>query len=962
MGCSQPTQGTGPGGHNPGVGGNGSGDMATTGGGGGDDMSVGGGGSGGSGGGGGVGPDMAPGIPLPDVTQYVNPFIGTANAPNVTNPVGGGEGGSDFPGATVPWGMVQFSPDTPNASPSGYGYDATAITGFSLTHFSGAGCPNEGDLPILATLSPSATQFPFKHTNEHATPGYYDVTSDDNVRVELTATLRTGFARFTFPSGSNATVIFDTSRSQTASGITDNQVNATASNDGLSGYTVAGKFCGGGTFPIYYVVAFDHAWKTSSISGGKAVLSFDAGSNQTVKMKVGISYFSQANAQANLSAENSGWDFDAVHAAAKQSWNTRLNAIQVTGGSNDDMTIFYTALYHALMHPNVYSDVTGDFKGFDNVSLKTANGRVQYANFSGWDIYRSQVQLMALLFPDVWSDVVQSLVLDAQQCGAFPKWSQNNVEDNVMAGDPGSLIVANAYAFGAHNFDTKSALEVMRAMSFNINASCNGSVELPALDNYGGLGYTAVNWSASDVLEYAVRDAAVAQFAKANGDNDLARVIGARAGYWRNQLDSAATPNPSIEPRNPDGSWPTPLGPAQGFNNGFTEASAEQYTWYAPQDLPSLFTAFGGKAAVVTRLDAFFTQINAGGTSPYCYIGNEPDFAAPFLYDWAGAPWRTQDVVYRALHEAFSNTPGGMAGNDDLGAMSSLVVWFMMGMYPELPGVGGVAIASPAFPSITLNLPAGKTVKITSSGTGHYIQSAKLNGKDSTSLWLPVATMLAGATLDYTLGATQSAWGSGASDAPPSFGPGQFAALADGYNDHGIVSDSATASATGNFDGYGWVYSAEALKAAGVTGSTFTFNGVAFPWATSGSTLDNFIADGQTITFTAQQGGKIAWLGAASSGPTTGTGTINYADGSVQFTLGFSDWTLNGGNGTVMTGTQTALTTTYRDNTAGQKDNTKAYVFYAETALDPKRTLVSVTMPGQVSAGRLHIFSFAATP
>ena len=163
------------------------------------------------------------------------------------------------------------------------------------------------------------------------------------------------------------------------------------------------------------------------------------------------------------------------------------------------------------------------------------------------------------------------------------------------------------------------------------------------------------------------------------------------------------------QPRNGDGSWPKPLGPAEGFNNGFTEASAEQYTWFVPHDLRSLFDAFGGNVAVVKRLDAFFTKVNAGGTSPYCYIGNEPDFTTPFLYDWAGAPWRTQDVVRRALTEAFSTAPGGMAGNDDLGAMSSLIVWFMMGIYPELPGVGGVAIASPSFSSITMHLPAGKT-------------------------------------------------------------------------------------------------------------------------------------------------------------------------------------------------------------------------------------------------------------
>jgi predicted alpha-1,2-mannosidase len=910
------------------------------------------------------GPDMTPpGPPLTDLTGFVNPFIGTAKAPNVTNPVGGGSGGSDFPGASVPWGSIAFSPDTPNGEPSGYAYEDTSITGFSLTHFSGAGCPNGGDLPILALVDPAATSFPFQHAHEHAAPGYYDVTSDANVRVELTATLRTGMARFTFPAGSNATVVFDASRSQTASKITSFQVTPAATNDGLTGYSQGGRFCGGGTFPVYFSVKFDRAWTKSTIQNGKAVLSFDAGSNQTVKMKIGISYFSQPNAQLNLDGENSGFDFDAVRAAAKQAWNQRLNAIEVGGGSDDDKTKFYTALYHALLHPNVYSDVTGDYMGFDSVTHKTDAGRVQYANFSGWDIYRSQVQLAALLFPDVWSDVLQSLVNDAQQCGAFPKWSQNNVEDNVMAGDPGSLIVANAYAFGAKNFDTAGALAVMRQMSLVPGTACNGAVELPALDSYIGLGYTPLNWSASDALEYGARDAAVAQFATALGSSDLARIVTARSGYWRNQLNTSATPNPSIEPRNGNGTWPTPLAPADGFNNGFTEASAEQYTWYVPQDLRSLFDAFGGNSAVVKRLDAFFTNINAGGTSAYCYIGNEPDFSTPFLYDWAGAPWRTQDVVRRALTEAFTTAPGGMAGNDDLGAMSSLIAWFMMGMYPELPGVGGVALASPSFAAITLHLPAGKTFKITTSGLpGRYVQSAKLNGTATTRLWLPAATMLAGGTLDFTLGDSPSTWGSAAGDAPPSFGPGTFTQLGAAFNSRCITTDAAPNA--GNCDGFSWSYSAEALAAAGVTGTTFTFNNVAFPWPAASSTLDNFIPSGQTISVsTTQSGGKLAVLGSASAGPSTGTGTLTYSDGTTKpFTLGFSDWTLGGGGATPMAGNQIALTTTYRHNTGGGKDTVKTYIFYTEVPLDAGKTLASVTLPPTVSAGRMHVFSFAVAP
>jgi putative alpha-1,2-mannosidase len=875
-------------------------------------------------------------VPLPDLTGFVDPIIGTDKAPNVEHPVDGGAGGSVFPGATVPWGMIQFSPDTPNGSPSGYGYYDSSITGFSLTHFSGAGCPNGGDLPLLPAIDPNASSFPFHHNNEHAAPGYYDVTSDDHVRVELTTTARTGMARITFPAGGQAALILDASRSQTLGKITALTIDQSG-GDTLTGYTKGGAFCNGGTFPIYFTAQFDKPWKSIQIQGGKVVAMFDAGA--TVTVKIGLSYFGQSGAKQNLDTENPGFDFDGVRAAAKKAWNVRLNAIEVDGGSDDAKKMFYTALYHSLIHPNIYSDVNGEYMGFDGVQHTTASGRVQYANFSGWDIYRSQVHLMALLFPDVWSDVVQSLVLDAKQCGAFPKWSQNNVEDNVMAGDPGSLIVANAYAFGARDFDTKGAVQVMRDMTLQPGASCNGATELPVLDAYVGMG-----------------------FAAAVGDGQLARIAGARSANWRNQLNIAVVPNPSIEPRNSDGSWPTPLGPAEGFNNGFTEASAEQYTWYVPQDLRGLFDAFGGNSKVVARLDTFFTSINAGGQSAFCYIGNEPDFTTPFLYEWAGAPAKTQDVVYRSLTEAFSTGAGGLPGNDDLGATSSLIAWFMIGLYPEIPGAPGVAIASPAFGTVKMHLPKGKTFAISTTGTGHYVQSAKLNGAASSRLWLPVDTILAGGSLDFVLGGAPSAWGTAADDAPPSFGPGQFGSMADAANVFGISSDSATADA--NFDGYGWSYSSQALAAAGATaGGTVSFGGASFPWPAAGAAADNLVTIGQTLTFAGQQpGGKLAFLGAASAGPSTGTVVLHYTDGSsANASLTFSDWTLGGNKVNPDPSNQIALTSTYRHNAAGQKDNIKTYVFYAAIPLDGGKTLASVTLPGIVSHGRIHVFSAAVS-
>jgi len=905
------------------------------------------------GGDGGTTPDG--GMPLPDVTQFVDPLIGTGPA-DVENPVGGGTGGSVFPGAVVPWGMVQFSPDTPNGEPSGYAYDDTVITGFSLTHYSGAGCPNNGDLPLMASGSASTTTFPYAHAKEHASPGYYDVTSNDGVRVELTATLRTGFARMTFAGGGEGVITLDAKRSETSASA-PNMIIADGDHR-LFGYTIAGRFCGGGTFPLYFTMDFDRAWTSQTIANGKATLTFDTSSDDSVQVRIGLSYFSQTNATTNLDAESPGWDFDGIRAQAVAEWNRRLNVIQVSGGTDADRVKLYTALYHTLLHPNVYSDVSGEYVGFEHVNHTVAAGHVQYANFSGWDIYRSWAQLSALLFPDVTSDIVQSLVNDAQQCGAFPKWSQNNVEDNVMAGDPGSMIVANAYAFGATGFDTQAALEVMRTMSYT-QADCNGAVELPALDQYMGLGYTAgPNWSASDALEYAARDFAVSRYAAALGDDALARVVTARSAYWRNVLH----PNGLIQPRMVDGSWVSPLfGPGEGFNSGYVEGNAEQYTWFVPQDPRGLFDALGGDAAVVTRLDRFFTQINAGGRDPYSYIGNEPGFNTPWLYNWAGAPARTQDVVRRAIDEVFGTNPGGLPGNDDLGATSSWLVWAMLGMYPQIPGTPGVTLSTPAFSDIVVHLAGDKTLHITASGLpGRYVQSATLNGQPTSSLWLPVETIRAGATLDYVVGAAPSTWGSAAADAPPSFGVGHFTSVGEAFDNIGVSSDGAGGA---NFDGFGWSYSAQQLTAAVGTSGTFTFDGVAFPWPAQAGVPDNIVCQGQTLTLTAQPGGKLGLLGVTSAGPATGTGELHYTDGSsAPFTLTLSDWTLNGGGATPVAGNQIAIRTTYRNYVGGQHDNVDTYVFYVAVPLNPAKTLASITLPSFVSAGRMHLFSVAWAP
>jgi predicted alpha-1,2-mannosidase len=416
----------------------------------------------------------------PDLTQFVNPFIGTDDS-NSPNPVGGGAGGSTYPGAVMPFGMVQFSPDTPTASPSGYRFSDTTIEELSLTHFDGAGCPNNEDIGILpvtgnlgASPGTSWTSYAsaFTRANESAAPGFYRTRLDRySTTVELSATRRTGIARLTFPATSAARVLVNTSRSATGS----RSGAITISGSQMTGSVTAGGFCGSSkTFKIFFAIQFDRAptgtgtWLGGTISNGSSSTSgvnsggfvtFDTTSNQTVQLRVGLSFVSIANAQGNLSAEQPSFNFGTVQSAASGAWNAILGRVHATGGSATDMQKFYTALYHVLQSPNIASDTNGQYMGFDS-AVHTAS-HVVYQNYSGWDIYRSWAALVALIAPVESVDIVKSMVLDGQQGGLLPKWSQENTENFVMTGDPGPIIVASMYAFGVRSFDTAAALTLM---------------------------------------------------------------------------------------------------------------------------------------------------------------------------------------------------------------------------------------------------------------------------------------------------------------------------------------------------------------------------------------------------------------------------------------------------------------------------------------------------------------------
>ena len=715
-----------------------------------------------------------------NLTQYVNPMIGTDDS-NSPNPVGGGAGGSTFPGATVPFGMTQFSPDTPTASPSGYRDRDRTIEEFSLTHFNGAGCPNNEDLgllPVTGALGSSPgtawTSYAsaYTKTNEAASAGYYKNRLDKyGVDAELSATTRTGALRLTYPSTTTARLLINTSRS--ATGNRSGSVNISGSN--VTGSVTAGGFCGSSkTYQIYYSIRFDRApssvgtWNGGTISNGStstsgvntgAIITWDTSSNRTVNATVALSFVSVANATANLNAETAA--FDTVRANADSAWNTALNRVQATGGSATELQKFYTALYHVMQNPNVASDVNGQYRGFDN-AVHTATHPV-YQNYSGWDIYRSWAALIAFIAPDVASDIMKSMVLDGQQGGLLPKWSQQINEDFVMTGDPGPIIVSSAYAFGARNFDTAAALQLMK------NAIAGGTMQGSPIrgrqSEYASRTY--IPGAPSDSMEYSASDFAVAQFARATGDTATYTSAMTRAQYWRNTFNSESG---YIHPRNSDGSWPWPLNPAQ--ESPYTEGNASQYTWMVPYNLGGLINLMGGPQTAVQRLDHHFTELNGGLSRPYFYIGNEPEHNVPWAYHFAQRPGKTSVAVRRVMNESFTTGAGGLPGNDDLGATSAWYVWSAMGMYPVTPGADTLAVHGPTFPSVLIQRAAGNIQINGGSPSSQYVQSLTLNGSAVTNNYLRYPDLAAGGTLQYTMGGSESSWGTGAGNVPPSFTDG----------------------------------------------------------------------------------------------------------------------------------------------------------------------------------------------
>ena len=701
-------------------------------------------------------------------------------------------GGNTFPGADVPFGMTQWSPDTEphRADGGGYNYGDTQLTGYSLTHVSGPGCGAGGDVPILPITgalpsgNPNSVTTAFSNTGEVAQAGYYSAQSNQpsTVTSEFTATQRTSMGRFTFPGTNQAGFLIKLQDSQ--NGDYGDSAKVVGNNE-ITGTDTSGHFCNETNndgqqqeYTVNFDLTFDQPFTSAQVitepgaSAPAAVLvTFDTTSNPVVQAKAGTSYVSVANAQQDVQTENPGWNFDSVKSAAQASWDKLLGEVQVAGGSYSKTQEFYSLLYKDFMQPNVVSDVNGQFMGADMQPHTVAAGQqAQYGTYSGWDIYHSLSQLQAMLDPSVAGEEAQSLVNYYSEDKILQQWGYMNLNNYVMVGDPAQSIIADAYAFGGRNFDTKTALADMLAQANTVNDVRPGQAleqKYGYLPEDGTYGCCNAHGQVPTLLEYDSQDLALSQFASAMGDSTDAAKLEQRANNWENVFDPG---NNLLNPRNENGQFVPNISPTT--TGHYVEGDAYEYLWNVPNDYQALFTLLGGNAKVAPEIRTYLSQPNGRGM--YAQLTNEFDFGEQYMGDYAQDPAGTQQAVSNIRDTMYAPGPS-LDNNDDLGANSSTFIWEMLGMYPENSGSGNLVFNGPAFPQASINLPNGHTIAINAPGaspSNYYVQNLKINGSPYHQLYVPFSTLEHGATLDWTLGSTPSTWGTAPKDAPPSYTSG----------------------------------------------------------------------------------------------------------------------------------------------------------------------------------------------
>lgn len=668
--------------------------------------------------------------------DYVNPFVGTTNF------------GTCNPGAVCPSGMMSAVPfNVMGSDLNNYDkdarwwstpYDNTNVyfTGYSHVNLSGVGCPDLGSLLLMPThtdtLCVDFRHYGSTYTDEQATPGYYtNRLTKYGIKTEVTATPRSSMARFTFPKGKSHILLNLGEGLTNESGAT---VRMTADNE-LEGSKLLGTFCYDArqaVFPIYFVMRVERVpaasgyWKfqrpkkgveaewdpddnrykiytnyRKEMSGDDigAWFTFDAVEGEQVEVRMGVSFVSIANARENLEKEQGDRHFDELRAEARARWNADLGRISVEGGTEEQRRVFYTGLYHLLIHPNVLQDVNGQYPAMESDQIRTAQGN-RYTVFSLWDTYRNVHQLLTLVYPERQRDMLNSMLDMYKEHGWLPKWELYGRETYTMEGDPSIPVIVDSWMKGMRHFDVELAYEAMRK-----GAATPGKDNKlrPDNDDYMKLGYVPLREefdnSVSHALEYYIADYALSRMAEALGKTADAKLFRQRAMGYKHYFSKEAG---TLRPLLPDGSFLTPFNPRQGENfepcPGFHEGSAWNYTFYVPHDIPGLAKLMGGRKAFVDKLQSVF---DTGAYDP----ANEPDIAYPYLFSYfKGEEWRTQKLTRELLNKYFTTQPNGIPGNEDTGTMSAWAIFSMMGFYPNCPGEPTYILTAPVFDKVTIKL------------------------------------------------------------------------------------------------------------------------------------------------------------------------------------------------------------------------------------------------------------------
>ena len=744
---------------------------------------------------------------VPQLTKFVNPFIGTDDM------------GHTFPGAAVPFGFVQLSPETDTVLYSygkgynpevyrycaGYQYKDKTIVGFSHTHFNGTGHSDLGDVLLIPTvgeiqLNPGTADHPdtgyrsrFSHDEEKAEPGYYSVhLSDYDINAGFTVTERAGFHKYTFPESKNAHVIMDLT-----SGIYnyDGKVvwaSVRVENDTLiTGYRQTNGWAR--TRFIYFAIILSKPFTSYGLineeqlvykgfwrkfnenenfperAGNKVkgYFNFETSANEPILLKIGLSGVSTRNALENVQKEIPGWNFEQVRRQAKEKWNRELSKIEIT--ANDEKKInFYTSLYHAFLSPVVFSDVNGEYRGLDQNNHR-ANGFTNYTIFSLWDTYRALHPLFTIVQQKRTDDIIRSMLAHYEQSvhKILPVWSHYANENWCMIGYHAVPVIADAWMKGIRNYNTEKALKAM--------------VSSAEYDMYDGIGYYKKygyvpedlnSNSASKTLEYAYDDWTIYKMAEQMGKADITSEFQKRAEYFRNIFNKETG---FMQARNSDGSWKTPFDPMSVAGQGYIEGNAWNYSLYVPQDIKGFIDLTGGNGKLIDWLDNLFVMeiddahiaesedvTRVGMIGNYVH-GNEPSHHVPYMYVYAGQPWKTQERIHQIVDSMYRNAPDGLCGNDDCGQMSAWYIFSNLGFYPVTPGSNEYVIGSPCVEHAIINLENGKRFELVANNLTEknmYIQSVTLNGKQYDKPFITHQSIMDGGILVFEMGAEPNkTWG-----------------------------------------------------------------------------------------------------------------------------------------------------------------------------------------------------------